>query len=145
MGTTIQNKRLYIARFGAFQRTCEAYTGAGWKRLETARQVVLGTGDSRVHDLFDPAATLDPVTLRFICTRDDPFIKAAKEAAERHRLDPNSAEAIMLLAYDDAGAIVDTITLPRAVIQAVRFPEGDTNTSNETILEIETKPADSLS
>lgn len=140
----IQSKRLYIARFGAFQRTCEVYTGAGRKRLENARPIVLGTGDSRVTHLHDPAASLDAVTLRFICTRDDPFIKAAQDAFERHRLDPTSAETIILLAYADDGSIVDTISLPRAVIQEIRFPEGDTNTNNETAMEIITQPADAL-
>ena len=140
----VQNKRLYIAAIGAFRRTCEAYTGAGVKRLDNSRPIVMGSGDSRVYRLFDPAASLDQVTLRFVCTRDDPFIIAAHEAFERHRLYPASAEDVVLLAYADDGTIVAVKTLPRCVFEEVRFPEGDTNTSGEVTLEILTQPADVL-
>jgi hypothetical protein len=140
----IQNKRLMIARYGAFKRTCEVYTGAGNKRLDAPRPIVLGDGNSQVNFLMDPAVAPDQVTLRFIVTRDDPFIRAADDAFERHRLDPMSAESVMLLAYADDGSIVDNKTLVRCVIQELRYPEGDTNTSSETMLELIVQPLDRL-
>jgi hypothetical protein len=140
----IQSKRILIARYGAVARTCEAYSGAGKKRLEAARPIVLGDGQSQVLYLFDPAVGCDQVTLRFIVTRDDPFVQAAGEAFERHRRDPQSAESLVLMAYTDAGAVVASKTLVRAVIQEMRWPEGDTNTNNESMLELIVQPTDAL-
>lgn len=140
----IQSKRLMIATYGAFRRTCEVYTGAGKKRLEGARPIVLGDGNSKVNFLFDPAVSPDQVTLRFIITRDDPFIQAAEDAFERHRLNPMSSESLMLLAYADDGSIVDNKTLVRATILDLRYPEGDTNTNSEVMLELVVQPQDAL-
>jgi hypothetical protein len=139
-----QNKRLFIAKIGDISRTCEAYSGAGKKRIESSRPIVMGTGDSRVHKLRDPAMTVDPVTLRFICTRDDPFITAIGAAAEKHRLDPQSAGSLILQAFSDAGAVVASKTLVRACIESFHWSDGDTNASGESVCEVVVDPEDAL-
>lgn len=138
------SKRLMIAKHGDISRTVEVYTGGGRKRLDNAKPVVLGDGRSYVHFIDDPAVAPDLMTLRLIATRDDPFVSAAEQALDLHRRDPLSAGSVTLTAYADSGAVIADKQIIRAVIQEVRFPDGDTQTSGETLAEIIVQPRDVL-
>lgn len=141
---TIQNKRLFIARYNGLDRTVEEVTGAGRKRLENARQVVLGDGQSTVYQLHDPAATVDPITLRCITTRDDPFVAAIEGLFELQRLNPDAADALILFAYADSGATVDSRNFVKAVIQDYKFADGNSNAHGEAPFEFTVQPDDVL-
>lgn len=138
------SKRLMIAKHGDISRTVEVYTGGGRKRLDNAKAVVLGDGRSQVHFIDDPAVAPDLITLRMIATRDDPFVNAAERALDQHRRDPLTAAPITLKAFSDDGGVLGDKQIIRAVIQEVRFPDGDTMTSGETMAEIICQPRDVL-
>lgn len=137
-------KRLYIANFLGIKRTCEKHTKPGKKRLESAKPVVFGDGLSTVTYCHDPAIGTNEITLSFITTKDDPFVREAEAALLKHKNDPGAAEPTLLLSHKDDGSVLGTKTAVRAVIQEVNWPEGDTNAHGESMVEIRVQPEDMI-
>jgi hypothetical protein len=138
------SKRRYTMVHLGISRTIEEFTQPERKRLENAKPFIMGDGQNTVRYNHDPARGCEPVTIKMITTDDDPYISKASDAFRRHMNDPATAESAIIRCHKDDGTILSTMTLVRAVIQAMKFVEGNTTSHDHGMLEVILQPEDFL-
>ena len=137
-----QTKRLIIAKMNGFNATLEKVSQASIKRGNNPFIVVKGDGTSKAEYVHDPVLTFPEVTLSVAVAKNDAFVANARMLALQHKQDPSTATNVDIKSFDDSGAVVNQISLVKAVIQEVKMPDGDTGSHTEAMAEIIVQPAD---
>jgi hypothetical protein len=139
---TATSKKLYTLVHDGISHSVEKFTAPQMKRLENAKPVVFGDGLNNVSYNHDPAFGCEHVTISMIATLDDPFVRQMEDARQRHKDDPDSAEMAIIRAHRHNGEVITTLTLFKAVIQDIKYSEGDTAGHDNPMVEITFQPED---
>ncbi|MEW6212790.1 MAG: hypothetical protein AB1631_30975 [Acidobacteriota bacterium] len=134
-----QNKRNFQVTYAGLTRKCEAFDGGDEKRLEAAKDVVMA-GSNEVQKLHDPAYTVEAITLRLVCTRDDSFGREILNLYRQQLKNPGAAPACILQSLEDDLSVIGDKAYTQAVIQSVKPPQGDRGSSDQVMIEFVVQP-----
>ena len=139
---TATSKKLYTLIHNGISHSVEKFTAPQKKRLEAAKPVIFGDGLNKVSYNHDPAFGCEHVTISMIATLEDPFVRAMEDARQRHKDNPDSAETAIIRAHQHDGKIITQLTLFKAVIQDIKYAEGDTAGHDNPMVEVTFQPDD---
>jgi hypothetical protein len=137
-----QTTRNVIASMGGMEGTIEVIAAPEMKRVQDAVPVIKGDGRNRVQFIHDPAKMISPITFEIIIEKERAFALYVRQLFAQHLSNPRSALQLTIKSYDDDGTVVDTATMPNAVIQNVKGPEGDTGRHGEAKVSVTVQPLD---
>jgi hypothetical protein len=134
-----QTKTLITASLNGFSGTIEKVSAAGLERKEAAL-AVLKPLQNQIDFVDDPAITYPEITLTVVVSKNDAFLAEAQALFHQHRNNPAAAGPLTIRSHSDDGRVLKTIVFTQAVIQKVRFTEGDTGSHSEALAEILVQP-----
>ncbi|HEY6332775.1 MAG TPA: hypothetical protein VI756_25855 [Blastocatellia bacterium] len=138
--SVFQTTRNVIASMSGLSGYIEIVTAPEVKRMSDSIPIIKGDGNNTVQYIYDPAQIVTPVTFKIIIEQEKAFAAYIRQLFQQHMLNPQSAGSLMLRSYSPAHAIVDTATMPTAVITSCKAAEGDTGKHSEALVEVTVQP-----